>query len=493
MSYTRRAVRGTIIVFTISILAAFIGYLIRMVLARNLTPAEYGLFFSVFTLISLLASFKSLGLGEALVKYIPEFVVKRKLALIKNSIFLVIGFNLLSSLILSAVLFISSGYLAVHYFKDSLAVPVLSIFIIIFILAIFKDTLRNLFNAFQRMVPFSLMYLMENLLILIFILIFFAFGFKIFSPLFAYVAAYLLLFIIFFPFFLKIYPLFKYKFKFSKELSKTLFKFGIPVMIGGVGGIILLYTDTLVLTYFRPLSEVGIYNAVVPTAMLLNFFSMAVSQVIFPMVSELWAKKLNSHVSYGAYLLQKYSFAVIIPVALVIFSFPQITLRLLFGEAYVSGALALQLLVVGLVFFVVAGINMAILSGIGKPGTSTKILLIGALVNLITNFYFIPRWGMVGAAITSLFSYFLIMVLSVVYLKRFVELKVPLLSWVKTLFASILFILIIFVLKKFLETNVYMEAVICILISSLIYLFLVWILKVIDIKEIKGLILSHTK
>jgi O-antigen/teichoic acid export membrane protein len=336
------------------------------------------------------------------------------------------------------------------------------------------------------------MYLLENSFILIFVLVFFYFKFGILSPLFAYLASFILLFFIFLPFFLEIYPYFKFKFKFSRQLTKKMFKFGIPLTLASIGSMVIVYTDTLILTYFRPLQEVGIYNVVVPTAMLLCFFNTSVSQVMFPMISELWAKNLKNYLAKAASLLQKYSFAIVVPPALIMFSFPTILLKLLFGEAYVSGALALQLLVIGLVFFVVAGINMTILSGIGKPGVSTKIILIGALFNFLTNFYFIPKYGMVGAAITSLVSYFLILVLSAFYLAKFVKIEIPWVSWIKIFFSGAVFVLTIYLLKILLDINPYLEAAISIIIAGAVYLGLIFLFKVADLAEIKSLLIRKT-
>ena len=56
MSYAKKAVKRTVIVFVISIIAALIAYIIRMVLARELEPAQYGLFFAVFTLFIIIIS-----------------------------------------------------------------------------------------------------------------------------------------------------------------------------------------------------------------------------------------------------------------------------------------------------------------------------------------------------------------------------------------------------------------------------------------------------
>ena len=56
------------------------------------------------------------------------------------------------------------------------------------------------------------------------------------------------------------------------------------------------------LTYFRSLEEVGIYNVVLPTVMILAFFSHAIYHVFFPMVSELWSKNLKDRLRQGFYI-----------------------------------------------------------------------------------------------------------------------------------------------------------------------------------------------
>ena len=58
MSYTKLAVRGAATVFIISIIAAFLGYLVRLILAKNLTVEQFGLFYAVFAFIALLSLIK---------------------------------------------------------------------------------------------------------------------------------------------------------------------------------------------------------------------------------------------------------------------------------------------------------------------------------------------------------------------------------------------------------------------------------------------------
>ncbi len=488
MSYAKKAVKGIAVVFIINIIAAFVGYLIRIVLARNLTVAEYGLFFAVFTLINFLAMFSNLGTGQALVKYIPEFLVKKKPDKIKSSIVIAVGIQLVIITFFAVVLFAFSGFLAHKYFKTPLAVPVLLLFILIMFFAYFRTLLRNVYQAFQRMTAFVVIYFAENFLILIFLLSFFFIKKNIFAAVYSHIIAYALILIIFTLFLFKIFNFFEHKIAVKKPLVKKLLKFGIPVMFSSIGGIIILYTDTLILTYFRSLEEVGIYNVVVPTVMMLIFFAKSVMSVIFPMTSELWARNKRKFLEKGLILLEKYSFIIILPVSLVVLVFSGTILSLMFGAEYSLGATTMQVLIVGIIFLTIFAINSSIFWAIGKPAIATKILLQGALINFVLNLFFIPWIGMLGAAITSLITYFYVFIMSVVRLRKFIKVRIPWKNWLKTFISGIIMIIAMFLLKELIIANAYVEAVIIAGIGGLVYAALILLMKVIDVAEIKNII-----
>jgi len=487
-SYTRRAVKGFAAVFIINIIAAFLGYLMRIVLARNLTLAEYGLFFSVFAFINFIAIFNNLGLGEALVKYIPDFLVKKNPGEIKNSMVIVASTYLLTSLVIAVLLVVFSGTLSKHYFKTPVALPLLLLFILIMFFSNLRELLRCSYQAFQKMTVYAGIYLAENALILILLACFFVFSKSILTAAYSYIISYVIILIIFSLLFLKTFNFFKHKFTFKKELAKTLFKFGLPVTLLGVGSIVILYTDTLVLTYFRSLEEVGIYNVVVPTAMLLMFFTNSIGSVLFPMVSELSAKKDEKKIKQGLEILEKYSFAILLPLVTMMFLFSGIILNLLFGAAYASGTTAMQVLLVGILFMGMFSLSSMVFAGIGKPMISTKILLLGAAINLILNFFLIPRWGMLGAAFNSLIAYFFVFIVSVFKLRKLIKVKMPWLNWFKTIFAAGIMMLIIYSLKKIMTTHPYIEAVLSCIIAGLVYIGIILLMRVVKLKEVKAII-----
>src|SRR3989338_66067 len=77
MTYTKLAVKGAATILVISLIAAFLGYIVRVILARNLTVEDFGLFYAIFGFLSLIGLFKSLGFDKALAKFIPEFLGKK--------------------------------------------------------------------------------------------------------------------------------------------------------------------------------------------------------------------------------------------------------------------------------------------------------------------------------------------------------------------------------------------------------------------------------
>ena len=469
-----------------NILANLVAYLTRMVLARNLTPAEYGLFYAVFTFVIFFLFFRNLGLGSAMVKYIAEFKIKKKYNAIKTAIISAASFQFLSSLIYGAIFFLSADFLAKYYFKNPLSSIMLKLLVLYVLLSILFIICKNILQGFQKFKVFSLVEFSKNSIVLLLLLLFFYIGMKnVFAPIFAYILVCPILFLILLPFALKAFPFFKYKTENFKPITKQLFLFGLPVLVTSVGGKVIGYVDTLILTHFRTLEEVGIYNVILPSAMLFLYFGISASAVAFPIVSELWAKKDKKRLSGGLKLLHKYAFVLIIPLVFTVFAFSSLFIKLFFGKEYIAGALALQILLVGVLFYIVAGINNNIIAAIGRPKTVTKIILFSAFINLIANIILIPRYGIEGAAIATSISYLIALLLSTYKVTKFIKIGFPKIIWLKLILAGIVFVLTISYIKDLLVLNPWIELIISAIVAFLIYVVMVYLLKVVDIQEIK--------
>ncbi len=484
-NYTKLVIRGSSISILMAIIAALISYITRIVMARNLGPSEYGLFYAVFTLIIFLLFFRDLGIGDALSKYIPEFRLQKDYDKIKTGIASVLFIQVIGSLILIIALYLLSDFLAVRYFKDPRASLMLNILLIYIIFSILFIILKSLFKGLQSFFLYSSIEFSKNLIFLILILFFFKINYGIFSPVVAYAMVCPILFLLYLPSALLKFNFFKYKVKEFKEISTKIISFGAPMFAASIGGNVIGYIDTIILTSLVSLSEVGVYNAVLPTALVLMLIGRSISAVVFPVSSELWFKGDMARLRKGIELVHKYLFIIIIPFALTIISFATPIIDLIFGKEYTSGVLAFQILIVGVTFYIVGSINNNIISGIGFPKESAKIIIIAAILNTVLNLLIIPLFGIEGAAVTTAISYLVVLILSTKILNTKIKQEFPKIIWLKFLICALIFISISLATKDILSSSLWIEAPITFIVATIPYAVVSYLLGLIDINEVK--------
>ncbi len=485
MDYTKKALRGASFILIMGALTSVFAYVVRMIIARNLSPAEYGLFYSMLTFILFFSVFRDMGLHQAMTKYIAEYNIHKDYSKIKTFIVSSLLFQFIFSCLIFLILFSLSGFLAEHYFKTSLALGLFRFLIFYIFASMLIIWVLSILAGFQSMGWFSLIEPIKNIIIFVLALLFFYLDFNIFTPAIAYIFASVITAII------MIIPLSKYIFIFKCKIddfwgtTAQLFRFGIPVIFTGVGHMIIAYIDVLLLTYFVALDSVGIYNVILPTAVMFLFLGRSISTILFPMISELWAKKDKVRVSEGINLIYNYSFALTLPLIFAIFIFADLFIGLLFGLEYVSGILAFRILLIGVLGYMIAEINHSALSGIGKPKIVTKIISIIAVINLVLNLILIPHFKLTGAAIATTVSYIVAFFMSTNNIVKIIGIPPPWKRWIKILLSGMVFIGVTYFMKFILSLNVFVEAAISLTIAGSVYILLCFLLRIINIQDIK--------
>jgi O-antigen/teichoic acid export membrane protein len=238
------------------------------------------------------------------------------------------------------------------------------------------------------------------------------------------------------------------------------------------------------ITGYRTLAEVGIYNAIVPTVMMLLFFGKSISAVIQPMIAEMKAKSEEFTIAQSLLILEKYAAMIIVPASVGIAVLSGFLLNLLFGASFVPGAETMAVLSISMIPLVIYTIHASYFSALGKPGIATKILLIAAAVNVVINVLLIPSQGMVGAALASLVAYTLAAVLSTIKLRKLVNagIDVTIKAWIKITFAGI----IMFLVMMF--GVLIAGPIIPIIAGAAIYLLIVFITRAVHLSELKYLL-----
>lgn len=176
-----------------------------------------------------------------------------------------------------------------------------------------------------------------------------------------------------------------------------------PLMLAGITVMIYMKIDQIMLGQMIGDEAVGIYSAATKISEVWYFIPMAIVASVFPAILE--AKK-RSEVEYYARLQKLYDLMVFLSilVALPMTFLATPIVVFLFGEAYVaSGAvLAIHIWAAVFVFLGIASGNWFLAEN--RQILSLQRTLLGAVANILLNLFFIPYYGVLGAAVATVFS-----------------------------------------------------------------------------------------
>ncbi len=118
--------------YLFSFLVGPLGYVVKIILSNDLTVDEIGLLYGILSLISLLSVYHDLGLTESLNFFLPKFIVQKDWTRFKSLVLYSFVAQVITSTLIGLILFLSSGYLAEHYFRSAEAVGVIKVFCLFF-------------------------------------------------------------------------------------------------------------------------------------------------------------------------------------------------------------------------------------------------------------------------------------------------------------------------------------------------------------------------
>ncbi|HBM98737.1 MAG TPA: flippase [Ruminococcus sp.] len=222
---------------------------------------------------------------------------------------------------------------------------------------------------------------------------------------------------------------------------------------------------------------VGIYSAAVKIYNIMKQLLNAIIIVIIPRVSALLGE--NKSKEYNA-LLEKVFHAIIsiiMPIITGVFMLSYEIIALIGGENYASGYWALRILSIALCGAVFGNFfNNAILVPNKKEKNFLIATLTAASVNVLLNFVFIPLWGYIGAAITTVFAEFIVMCFGVYFSKGLYTFKICIKDILSCVIGCV-FIGVICVLTKVFFSSYFIIIIISVAASIICYSAILFVMK----------------
>jgi len=180
------------------------------------------------------------------------------------------------------------------------------------------------------------------------------------------------------------------------KVSMTMFMTSAMLLIMG-------WTDTFMLGIFRSASEVGVYRISIQIALLTSFTLGAVNSIAAPKFSELYWKNENNALKTVTKFASKVVFLSALPVYLIIVLFSKQILGI-FGKEFIAGSIALIILATGQFVNAACGSVGFLLDMTGNQKIFMTAMLIGGTLNIVLNFWLIPFYGIIGAALATAVS-----------------------------------------------------------------------------------------
>jgi len=417
----QKIAKGTGIIFVGTIIGMLLGFVSRIIIVRYITQSEYGIFSLALVLMSIFVTISSLGLQEGATRYIAYFRGKNEEDKVRSVISSSIKIALIASIISSLILFLSADIISTNIFHISELSTPLKIFSVAIPFTVLMGIFTSIFRGFDRVEPnVYFQNIMRNVVFILFLIGIMSLGLSFPGVIYAYLASIVITCVVFGIYAVKKLPLTFSAFSVKKgaddatainPMGKELLLFSLPLLAVAMLNMIMNWTDTLMLGYFKTPDVVGLYNGALSLAHLITISLTSAGFIYVPIISGLYSKRLIEELRRTYQVLTKWIFSVTIPLFFILFLFPEIVLNFLFGMNYIQAASALRILALGFMFHAFLGLNGLSLLVMGESRFLMLVSLSGAVSNVVLNVAFIPTLGIVGAALASLLSYCMVNIL----------------------------------------------------------------------------------
>lgn len=269
----------------------------------------------------------------------------------------------------------------------------------------------------------------------------------------------------------------RYDKKIWKDITIKMWPLAISIMFN----VIYLKGDTVLLSLFRPQSEVGIYGAAYKVIDVLTESAMMMMGLLLPLLTHAWSRGKMKEFRQR---LQK-SFDVMMAlgtplvVGAIILSKP--IMLMVAGGKFSESALPLEILSIA-VFGVFLGATFSHTAvAMNKQKQTLWVYISDAILTLIGYLIFVPKYGMIGAAWMSVFAELYAGFFLFFTVRKFAELKLSFKTFGKIIFAATIMGGAIMVLPQW-------HVLLLVVIGGVIYATTLFAIGGISIKTIKEII-----
>ena len=386
-------------VTTSQVVVNLCAFLWTIAIARYLGVNDYGILSFAISFTVLLGMGTDIGMSTFATREISQDRSKTQ-KYINN----VIPFKIL----LSIALFIVTALILFLLGYNKLTIEVALIISIETIFICMIKFIGGVFQAYENQKINSIGEMIAGILLLVFTIVVIVFDLGLIGVAISYALAYLIFLIHMVVNMNKSFgiPKLEFDLAFWKRTAIKSIPFGLSIFFYTV----YFSIDVVMIQMMAGDYATGLYNSAYKIVSVFAAFYVIYQYVIFPLMSKLYAENTNLlKISFEQSF--KYSLLILLTLSIGVYLYSPFIINLIYSNQYVLASPAMQILIWTVVFLFINGVATSLLNSIGKEVSVTKIYVVAAVFNIALNYIMIPILSYNGAAITTVLSEILILIL----------------------------------------------------------------------------------
>ena len=400
---TRKQIRGSSLFLAGRFLSMGINFSAQLLMVRYLATAEYGALAYALAAVAFFQPFATLGLHEAVSRYVPIYQENREFPKMLGTIVLSISTVFLAGLLIIVAIWSGPALLTHFMTQDKLPRHLLSILILIVPLDAADELFNALFASFAgtRAIFFRKYVLGPSLKLAAVVLliglkstvVFLAYAYLLASAAGIAIYAWMLIRVL-----REQQLLWRLRSSTLKIPTSEILAFVLPGLSSSLVTVSIHSVNIFILGYLRTMTEVAYYRAVVPVAQLNGVVMASFTLLYMPAAARLFAKSDFHGINVLYWQTAAWMSVMSFPVFALTFSFSRPVTEFLYGARYARSGPILALLALGSYTNVALGFNLQTLKVLNRLRYIVLVSLIAALADVGLNLFLVPRYGVLGAA-----------------------------------------------------------------------------------------------
>jgi len=390
--------KNTLWLFSEKFIRLGVGFFVGVLVARYLGPKNFGILSYAQSVVFLLLPIANLGIDSIVVRELVHDKDNRYIILTSAFILKLLGLFLYFFILYIFIKFLNNS----SYVNNIIFIISLSVIFEIFkvIESFFQSKALLKYISLSELTSFFTVSILKIFFIVIkFPLLFFALSY----PIERFLAS--LGYLYFFYKDLARYGnLLKYPRKNYLFMIGKLLKWGLPIVFSGLAISVYMKIDQIIIQKLLGSYYVGQYSIAVRLTETFLFIPVLITKSISPSVYSL--KSTNSELYYNRLLfIYRLFIAISLFISFLIFIFSEKIVNIIYGKKYLLASKILKIYIWSNIFVYMNNASWLWYIAENLQYLASIRLILGATVNIVLNFIFIPKYGIAGAAWTTVISY----------------------------------------------------------------------------------------